>query len=182
MIDLGKKLNSAQMITLTQIFTQQPRNTVSPQAFNSSHFSNLCRSSLTPSPCLIVKRHPETPNLAAFSNANFKERTRRSLLEEWLLVVRAPFPLVAMHLSAPLDRALLTPVAPSRTELNWSISLRILELGINPRLATHLQQLLNPLPLQRRPKLRSPMHPLLPLLPLVAPVASSFRMAKMHRL
>lgn len=27
MIDLGKKLNSAQMITLTQIFTQQPRNT-----------------------------------------------------------------------------------------------------------------------------------------------------------
>lgn len=27
MMDLGKKLNSAQMITLTQIFTQQPRNT-----------------------------------------------------------------------------------------------------------------------------------------------------------
>jgi hypothetical protein len=39
MMDLGKKLNSAQMITLTQIFTQQPRNTVSPPAFNSSHSS-----------------------------------------------------------------------------------------------------------------------------------------------
>lgn len=88
MIDLAKSLNNdPTMIKLSQIFAQQPRNTVSvimmlcilyavlPHAYIYGFRSPTLR------PFLIVKMLPRMPSSMVFSSANSKVLIKRHLLE-----------------------------------------------------------------------------------------------------
>ena len=106
MIDLAKKLNSdAQMISLAQIFCQQPRNTVSvilPRSPTVSSLNAFISQLLKVFP--TANKHPETRSYRGCSNANLPV-----LILRLSLVVSQSGALAQFPSDIPLPSALPVP-------------------------------------------------------------------------
>lgn len=96
MIDLAKSLNSQDMIRFTQIFVQQPRNTVcrSPAILVARTFIDHVHHvhSQNLSPCNIANLLLVIESCKAYINVNSRVLIRRSLSVTFLLVATAPYP------------------------------------------------------------------------------------------